>query len=277
MTGALKVCGVDSLAYQDFVVDDVNWPPRFCKLELAFDGGAKLAFVDPRRIGRVRLAPAVAPRGGAAFVLASAPLRVLAPDPFCRAGPGDTAYGGAAGVARFLAGLSRSGAAIKAVLLDQTKVCAGVGNWIADDALLRARIHPATPAAAVAASPSAAARLHDAVASVIREACRCDADSARFPKNWLFHVRWGRKKGGRTRDGQAVKYIKVAGRTTAFVPAVQKKLACRAGERAGPAKGKPSKGKKRAAPAAAAAATAAAAAAAATKQRGQPKRHRVTR
>eukprot|EP00983_Pelagomonas_calceolata_P123483 1161010-Pelagomonas_calceolata.AAC.5 len=36
-------------------IDTENWPPRFCKLELVFEGGKRMAFVDGRRFGKVKL------------------------------------------------------------------------------------------------------------------------------------------------------------------------------------------------------------------------------
>ena len=47
MTGSIVVHGVKSVQYKSFVVGE-DWPPRFCKLELQFEGGRKLAFSDAR-------------------------------------------------------------------------------------------------------------------------------------------------------------------------------------------------------------------------------------
>ncbi len=47
MTGSIVVHGVKSVQYKSFVVGE-DWPPRFCKLELQFEGGGKLAFSDAR-------------------------------------------------------------------------------------------------------------------------------------------------------------------------------------------------------------------------------------
>ena len=55
MTGAFVVQGHAALKYQEFAVHDEQWPPKFCKLELRFANGARLAFAYPRRLGRVRL------------------------------------------------------------------------------------------------------------------------------------------------------------------------------------------------------------------------------
>ena len=63
------------------------------------------------------------------------------------------------------AGLARSRAAVKAVLLGQ-KVVAGVGNIYADEALFRARIHPEAPASSLSAAT--VKKLHEAIVHVLR-------------------------------------------------------------------------------------------------------------
>ena len=47
--------------------------------------------------------------------------------------------------------LSSKSAPIKAVLLDQSAVVCGIGNWVADEVLYMSRIHPATAASALSA------------------------------------------------------------------------------------------------------------------------------
>ena len=54
MTGAFVVKGIEAASYKEFKVHDEEWPPRFTKLELVFSDGARLAFCDPRRLGRLR-------------------------------------------------------------------------------------------------------------------------------------------------------------------------------------------------------------------------------
>ena len=83
MTGAFVVKGHAALKYQEFAVRDEQWPPKFCKLELTFANGARLAFADPRRLGRVRLRsdPEAEP-----------PISKLAPDPLTGSGPDLAAF-----------------------------------------------------------------------------------------------------------------------------------------------------------------------------------------
>ena len=54
MTGAFRTPGDEPLQLMEGPRPDA-WPPRFVKLELTFDDGGKLAFVNARRFGRVRL------------------------------------------------------------------------------------------------------------------------------------------------------------------------------------------------------------------------------
>ena len=90
-----------------------------------------LYFRDPRRFGRFLVVPAGDYR--------SLPtLQALGPEPL----------GAALDAPGFAAALARSSTPVKTYLLGQRPV-AGVGNIYADEALWRARIHPATPARAL--------------------------------------------------------------------------------------------------------------------------------
>ena len=55
---------------------------------------------------------------------------------------------------------------------------------------------------------------------------RLNADATSFPKEWLFHYRWGKGKGGTTvpgPNGGSISFLTVGGRTSAIVAKVQKK------------------------------------------------------
>lgn len=207
MTGAFVVKGHAALKYQEFTVRDEQWPPRFCKLELVFANGAHLAFADPRRLGRVRLRT---------DPLNQPPISQLAPDPLTDASVGMN-------LAAFASALRTTAAPIKASLLDQERAVCGVGNWVADEALYLAKVHP--QAVSNKLGDAQVAELLAAVRTVCRVACDVGADSELFPKEWLFHARWGRdSKPGTSRtleDGRRVAFSTVAGRTTATVPAEQ--------------------------------------------------------
>lgn len=116
----------------------------------------------------------------------------------------------------FSKGLKARQGSVKGALLDQ-KFSAGVGNWVADEVLYQARVHPEV--SPVSMSPEQIKSVYEALAYVVSTACKLSADSSKFPDNWLFHHRWGKKEG--KVQGNAVKFMTVASRTTAWVPAVQ--------------------------------------------------------
>ena len=86
--------------------------------------------------------------------------------------------------------------------------------------LFQARIHPEVPAKAL--GPQRCAALLGALTRVCSTAVAADADSERFPADWLFHRRWG-KKAGTTACGAALQFLTVGGRTSCFAPALQRK------------------------------------------------------
>ena len=200
MTGALVIKGVTATQYKRFQVDANDWPPRFTKMEVTFDDGTAMAFVNSRRIGRVRLLddPASEP-----------PVSLLGFDPYTEPPTAEA----------FRALLKPRRGAIKAVLLDQS-FSAGVGNWIADEVCYQARVHPARPVSSM--DDDGIDRVRESLVGIVKFACSVGADYKRFPDDWLFHVRWGKGKGGSsTRDGNAITFETVGGRTTAVVTAVQ--------------------------------------------------------
>ncbi|XP_050943355.1 formamidopyrimidine-DNA glycosylase isoform X6 [Cucumis melo] len=56
---------------------------------------------------------------------------------------------------------------------------------------------------------------------VIEKALEVGADSSRFPNNWIFHSR-EKKPGKAFVDGKEIHFITTGGRTSAFVPELQK-------------------------------------------------------
>jgi formamidopyrimidine-DNA glycosylase len=176
-----------------------GWPPRFTKLRLALEGGQELAIADGRRLGRIRFRRDPA---------AELPIAAL----------GFDALGGLPPPERFRALARSRGVPVKALLLDQS-FAAGVGNWIADEVLYQASIAPRRPARSL--SDAELNRLRARLRSVVRAAVRVGADSDRFPRSWLFHRRWTRRTGTTVR-GEAIRWDTIAGRTTAWVPAVQR-------------------------------------------------------
>jgi formamidopyrimidine-DNA glycosylase len=117
-------------------------------LRLALDDGATLAAVDPARFTRVWLLPT-------AEVDAQLRFDALGPEPL---EPAFTPE-------RLAERLGGRRARLKALLLDQ-HVVAGLGNIYVDEALWRARLHPARSAASL--TPEEIARLHEAIQAVLR-------------------------------------------------------------------------------------------------------------
>ena len=70
-------------------------------------------------------------------------------------------------------------------------------------------------------SGAEARRVRSRLKSIIERAVAVDADKERFPRTWLFHRRWGRTPNATTIRGDAIEHLTIAGRTTAWVPAVQ--------------------------------------------------------
>lgn len=121
----------------------------------------------------------------------------------------------------------RSRAPIKAVLLMQERF-PGIGNWMADEILWRAAIHPKRLAGSL--TPEEVRTLWRECRTVCRLALDAIAGRAKkfppdlnvnIPKTWLFTHRW--RKGGRCpRTGQPLAHGVVGGRTTCWSPARQK-------------------------------------------------------
>lgn len=179
---------------------DRSWPPKFWKIELELDDGTKLAMTNARRLGRIRL------QHDPEHEL---PIASLGFDPLYALPDADA----------FAAALQRRKGVLKAVLLDQG-FAAGIGNWMADEILYQARLDPRRRGADLTLAE--ARRVHAKLAEVVEIACAVDADKERFPPGWLFHHRWGKNAEARTAKGEAIVHIELGGRTTAWVPAVQK-------------------------------------------------------
>jgi formamidopyrimidine-DNA glycosylase len=128
-------------------------------------------------------------------------------------------------LARFLR--RRGRAPIKAVLLMQ-QCFPGVGNWMADEILWRAAIHPRRRAGSL--KPAEVRALWRECRRVCRQALITIAGqgaelppalNARIPRSWLFLHRW--EDGGRCpRTGAALRRAAIGGRTTCWSPARQK-------------------------------------------------------
>jgi formamidopyrimidine-DNA glycosylase len=110
---------------------------------------------------------------------------------------------------------------LKAVLLMQERF-PGIGNWMADEILWRAELHPRLPAGALTATQTL--RLHRECQWVCRRALETIGKTFRDPpKSWLFPHRW--QEGGRCpRTGEVLVRETVGGRTTCWSPGRQQRL-----------------------------------------------------
>jgi len=171
--------------------------------------GHALVFNDPRMFGRVRFHRGPQPPIWWTKIAPS----ILSPQ-FTFAA-----------VATFLKRRARS--PIKAVLLMQERF-PGVGNWMADEILWRAAIHPARLAGSL--TPTEIRTLWRECRAVCRQALVAIAGRGRqlprdlnagIPRTWLFKHRW--RRGGRDpRTGTPLAHATIGGRTTCWSPARQK-------------------------------------------------------
>ncbi|KAK8664123.1 hypothetical protein V6N13_083924 [Hibiscus sabdariffa] len=214
MAGAIYIKGVAVTKYKRSAAkDNDEWPSKYSKFFVELDDGVELSFTDKRRFARVRLLkdPTAVP-----------PISELGPDALFEPMTVD----------EFTESLSKKKIAIKALLLDQSYI-SGIGNWIADEVLYQARIHPLQASSSL--SKENCATLHKCIKEVIQYSVEVDADSCRFPNDWLFHFRWGKKSG--KIKGKKIDFINAGGRTSAYVPELQKL----SGTSASKAAGKPRK------------------------------------
>ncbi|KAI9101749.1 DNA glycosylase/AP lyase [Phlyctochytrium arcticum] len=204
MTGSVRLKGQEGLKYEDFSTECEFWPPKYYKFVLHFADGQELAFTDARRLARIRVVEG--------DPLTQPPISLLGFDPILSMPPLEV----------FKEGVKRRKCPVKALILDQS-FSAGVGNWIADEVLFQARIHPAQYTNSLTDAEIEA--LHAQIPFVCQTAVDVNADGKKFPKDWLYHFRWGKGKlANRTKqmpDGSVIDFITVGGRTSAYVPSVQ--------------------------------------------------------
>nr|POE58676.1 formamidopyrimidine-dna glycosylase [Quercus suber] len=198
-----------------------EWPPKYAKFVLAFDKDGErdpvqAAFVDPRRLARIRLVDC-----DADDIRNQSPLKENGPDP--------VRDKDIVTVEWLTQLLGRKRIPVKALLLDQANL-SGVGNWVADETLYQARLHPEQYSNTFTKEQTK--RLWEALMYVCTTAVECLGDSKLFPKDWLMMYRWGmgKKDANVLPNGDKIVHLKVGGRTSAIVPSVQKKTAAVAGD-----------------------------------------------
>jgi formamidopyrimidine-DNA glycosylase len=179
---------------------DEEGRPKFLKLLIEADNGKRIAYTDGRRLGRLWLCD---------DPLEDKRITKLGPDALLEMPSEKT----------FFELIHKRNAPIKAVLMDQAMI-SGVGNWVADEVLYHARIAPKRLGSSI--KPAESKKLRQSIIDVLKTAVKVDAAFDRFPENWLFHHRWGGKRGRQQIGGKKIVRETVGGRTTAWVPQLQK-------------------------------------------------------
>lgn len=166
-----------------------------------YQGTQSLIFKDPRQFGRMRLHTGKTPP----LWWSGLPLSVL--DPKFKICVLNNAL------------IRHSKRTIKSLLLDQ-RYFQGIGNWMADEVLWRAKIHPACRCSKI--SPIESTSLFSEIKMVSKGAMKSvGKHGGDPPKNWLFHVRW--KDGGHCPiTGALLIREDIGGRTTCWSPKLQR-------------------------------------------------------
>ncbi|KZF22293.1 hypothetical protein L228DRAFT_247953 [Xylona heveae TC161] len=218
MSGWIKFSNDDTSYYKPTKPEENEWPPKYWKfiLQLKEDPDCEVAFIDARRLGRVRLIDC-----DAANIRKSTPLKENGPDPVIDK---DIL------TLEWLTKKMRSKRVpVKALLLDQANI-SGVGNWVGDEILYHAKIHPEQYSNTF--SDAQLKQLHTSLLHICSVAVETGAESGKFPEDWLMKHRWGKGKKDKDRlpNGEKIVFLKVGGRTSAVVPSVQKKTGPVAGD-----------------------------------------------
>jgi formamidopyrimidine-DNA glycosylase len=143
MSGRIVVTSKDGWVAEGGDPPDRDAQPRkaeWDRFTLEFADGGRLALFDKRRLGRIQLNPDI---------------DALGPD------------AGEVGPEAFRALITKGTIAVKARLLDQSKI-AGIGNLLADEILWQAKVPPATPVNRL--RPRDAGRLYRAMRLVLESA-----------------------------------------------------------------------------------------------------------
>lgn len=189
--------------------ESANYPPQKHDHLVLLTTSHALVFNDPRMFGRIEFH--VGPSAPGWWTRIAPPVR-------------SNAFTVGA-VAAFLRRRGRT--SIKAVLLMQ-ELFPGIGNWMADEVLWRAALHPRRLAGSLRPAEV------QALWRECRRVCRLALDTiagrgkylpsdlnAHIPATWLFRHRW--QAGGRCpKTKQPLIRGKVGGRTTCWSPARQK-------------------------------------------------------
>ncbi|XP_066380152.1 formamidopyrimidine-DNA glycosylase-like [Miscanthus floridulus] len=168
-------------------------PSKLMSYVVMMDDGLEFSFTVKRRFAKIRLLdnPEAAP-----------PISELGPDAVFEPIKLD----------KFMKSLGQKKGPIKALLLDQS-FKSGIGNWMADEVLYQARIHPGQTASKI--SKDKCEIFHQCIKEVIEESLKVGAGSNQFPEKWIFHSR-------EKKPGKKIDFITIGGRTSAYAQELQK-------------------------------------------------------
>jgi formamidopyrimidine-DNA glycosylase len=180
--------------------------PRFERAVFFLENGFKLAFEDSRKFGRIGYW-----ESEEIYIKAKA----LGPDALEIT---------ADGLGR---SLQKRKSPVKAALLDQ-KILAGIGNWLADEVLFQAHIHPEKPASEI--TTAELKRLVAAMQTVLTTSIEKEAVYRELPGSFLIHAREWDASPHPEKDAhlhcpdcrQKVVKTVVGGRATYLCPGCQK-------------------------------------------------------
>jgi formamidopyrimidine-DNA glycosylase len=175
--------------------------PAYVRFRLDFSNGDQIAYINRRRIGRVRLVD-----NAESFLTQM------------RVGP--DALDSNFDLSGFRACLIGRNRPVKLVLTDQGQI-SGIGNTYSDEILFHARIHPATPGGMLNAGRSG--HLFRSMRTVLRTAIDLDPTTdgfrTRLPVKFLLPHRY---PGGHCpRCGTELQRIKLGGHTSTYCPHCQ--------------------------------------------------------
>ncbi|KAL8737320.1 MAG: hypothetical protein Q9181_001811, partial [Wetmoreana brouardii] len=212
MAGWWKIRNEETAYYRSAKPDEPTWPPKYWKftLETAEEPKSEHAFIDFRRFSRIRLVDCAAED-----MRKVSPLKENGPDPVLDKDVLTEEW--------LVRKLQSKHIPIKALLLDQANI-SGIGNWVGDELLLDAKIHPEQYSNTLTAAQMK--QLHKSIHYVCSTAVELRAESDKFPETWLFKHRWGKGKKDdpqRLPNGERIKFLTVGGRTSAIIPSIQKK------------------------------------------------------
>lgn len=235
MSGWLRFKSEHTYYYRKTDDEDDSWPPRFWRVMFETDGKGEdkieAAFCDSRRFGRFRLVDCPGKD-----IRQHSPLVENGPDPVQDKDEVTVEW--------LKALCNKKKVPIKAMLLDQANI-SGIGNWVGDEIMYNAKMHPEQYANTL--TDEEVAKLHKSIHFICQTAVDLLADSEEFPEDWLFKHRWGKGKKDASKtlpSGEKIVFLTVGGRTSAVIPSVQKKTGPVAKEISGAEdEEKPKKGK----------------------------------